>query len=246
MVVAITGLMLLAIDTWVVQTDAAMNPGQSGGPLLARDGTVIGLNTYIRAEAWDGSPAEALGFAVSAHNISHSLKRLTEGTRIDLPTPTPTPTPQAVWLPYANDEYRWDIEYPYDWEVNDTDLGNLEFDSPDEYADFGVVSVDWAFDSATDELDGIIAHYKAKDPVLLEFIQASAGVYEGNSEDHYAVVHFKYQRLEEFCVEEKMAKFLVIEGQGYVLQWGCCVHALDEDEQYRPTLGAMVDSFKVR
>jgi hypothetical protein len=45
----------------VIQTTAPINPGNSGGGLYDRDGTLIGINTWI-----DGNPgAQGLGFAIS-------------------------------------------------------------------------------------------------------------------------------------------------------------------------------------
>jgi serine protease Do len=48
----------------LIQTDAAVNPGHSGGPLLDMDGHVVGLNTAMVA------PARGIGFAVPARTAS--------------------------------------------------------------------------------------------------------------------------------------------------------------------------------
>lgn len=61
----------------LIQTDTAVNPGNSGGPLLNREGTVIGIVTEkIAAEGVEG-----LGFALP---IGEVLQRL--NVTIDLPT----------------------------------------------------------------------------------------------------------------------------------------------------------------
>ncbi|PYQ55731.1 MAG: peptidase S1 [Acidobacteria bacterium] len=48
----------------LIQTDAAVNPGHSGGPLLDMDGRVVGINTAMIA------PGRGIGFAVPAHTAS--------------------------------------------------------------------------------------------------------------------------------------------------------------------------------
>jgi S1-C subfamily serine protease len=56
-----------------IQTDAAINQGNSGGPLLAADGTVLGINSQIRTESGDGT---GVGFAVGVDTVKRSLDQL--------------------------------------------------------------------------------------------------------------------------------------------------------------------------
>jgi 2-alkenal reductase len=48
----------------LIQTDAAINHGNSGGPLLDLAGEVIGINTLIVRNTNNGDVAEGLGFAI--------------------------------------------------------------------------------------------------------------------------------------------------------------------------------------
>ena len=59
--------------TGVIQTDAAVNPGNSGGPLLDSAGRLIGMNTMIYSES--GSSA-GLGFAVPVDEINRVVTQL--------------------------------------------------------------------------------------------------------------------------------------------------------------------------
>lgn len=66
--------------TGVIQTDAALNPGNSGGPLLNSDGEVIGVNTAVESQSADG-----LGFAVPINTAKDVLPRLQEGQTVARP-----------------------------------------------------------------------------------------------------------------------------------------------------------------
>jgi 2-alkenal reductase len=61
----------------LIQTDAAINSGNSGGPLINLRGEVVGINTLVvRGGGLGSAPAEGLGFAVPgsiAKRVSEQL-----------------------------------------------------------------------------------------------------------------------------------------------------------------------------
>ncbi|NLO92497.1 MAG: PDZ domain-containing protein [Elusimicrobia bacterium] len=66
----------------VLQTDASINRGNSGGPLLNVSGQVIGMNTAIFSPS--GASA-GIGFAIPASEIRKSLDRLKKGLEAAAP-----------------------------------------------------------------------------------------------------------------------------------------------------------------
>ena len=67
----------------VLQTDAALNPGNSGGPLFNLNGEVVGINTSIRNPT--GQSFAGLGFAVPSNTAQRYLSQLVAGEAIQHP-----------------------------------------------------------------------------------------------------------------------------------------------------------------
>jgi serine protease Do len=58
-----------------IQTDAPVNPGNSGGPLVNVDGEVVGMNTFILSQS---GGAEGLGFAIPCATVRTVFRQLKE------------------------------------------------------------------------------------------------------------------------------------------------------------------------
>lgn len=61
-----------ALLTGLIQTDAAINRGNSGGPLLNLNGDLMGINTSILSES---GGSQGIGFAVSARRVQRMYEQ---------------------------------------------------------------------------------------------------------------------------------------------------------------------------
>jgi len=68
----------------VIQTDAALNRGNSGGPLMSARGQVIGVNSAIETGT-DGQGNVGIGFAVPISTVRDVVAQLKEKGRVDHP-----------------------------------------------------------------------------------------------------------------------------------------------------------------
>jgi 2-alkenal reductase len=72
----------------IIQTDASLNPGNSGGPLLNLSGEVIGVNRAIRTEGYtdSGEPVNSgIGFAISINIVKRVVPEIIANGSFDYP-----------------------------------------------------------------------------------------------------------------------------------------------------------------
>ena len=98
----------------LMQTDAAINSGNSGGPLLNLEGKVIGINTAVHAQA------QGIGFAIPINVAKEVLQELIETGEVKLP-----PKPWlGVWFTEITDEIAKQLRLPDTKGVVITDVIN--------------------------------------------------------------------------------------------------------------------------
>lgn len=68
----------------MIQTDAAINRGNSGGPLVDSQGNVIGVNTFIFTGG-TSSGFVGLGFAIPSNRVQKIIKQLSTEGEVHLP-----------------------------------------------------------------------------------------------------------------------------------------------------------------
>ncbi len=69
----------------LIQTDAAINNGNSGGPLINSLGQVIGINTLVVRSTGEGNVAEGLGFAIPSNLVREVAAQLISKGRVERP-----------------------------------------------------------------------------------------------------------------------------------------------------------------
>ncbi|MGI5138869.1 S1C family serine protease [Streptomyces sp. CA-106110] len=68
-----------------IQTDASLNPGNSGGALIDMNGNIIGINSAMYSDASDSTSSSAgsvgLGFAIPINTVKSDLAKLRSGSQ---------------------------------------------------------------------------------------------------------------------------------------------------------------------
>lgn len=70
----------------LLQTDAAINSGNSGGPLVSLQGEVVGINTLVvRGSGLSNASAEGLGFAIPSNTARTIAEQLIANGQVTRP-----------------------------------------------------------------------------------------------------------------------------------------------------------------
>lgn len=83
------------MDAQLVQTDTAISRGNSGGPLLTRDGQVVAINTFAINHPFELGVSQNLNFSVLENTIQEKLRIWAEGPASQF-GPTEVSIPDAV------------------------------------------------------------------------------------------------------------------------------------------------------
>jgi S1-C subfamily serine protease len=86
----------------IIQTDAAMNPGNSGGPLLDTSGRMIGMNVAIATKTGQSA---GVGFAIPVNRIRQSVTQLIQHGKViraDIGIVAVAETPEGLQIVQTN------------------------------------------------------------------------------------------------------------------------------------------------
>lgn len=89
----------------LLQTDAAINPGSSGGPIVDLNGRLMGVSSVKLAFDEAGMPLQGIGFAIPAERVVSVLQQMEARETDQTATPTAVRSQRGFltsWLPKFN------------------------------------------------------------------------------------------------------------------------------------------------
>ena len=227
------------------QTDAALNPGNSGGPLVGRDGKVVGVN-YAELALSDGSPVDNIGFSIAINELKRRLASLRSGENELFPTPTP-----GLWSTYRNEDYGYSIETGPDWKLDEeTEDGNATFWTEDSTGLIELLTYELTRNSTLEELAESERSLHEELSLQESWNLFETKAFQRREERGREYYHFAYRRQssDENCVSDGISKIFVsdfypLKPYGFVVRISMCERSLDLYADERDVmLGSFADS----
>lgn len=149
----------------LIQTDAAINPGSSGGALIDLNGKVIGINTLVYTGPKRWKRAQGLGFAIAIDHAMMVTKALTQRT--------PERVTSRPWLGIKGSTITRDISEQYGLAAKRGVLVRSVLPaSPAENAGLRsgdiIIRMDGELITSLTDLSELIDRYSAGDTVVFE------------------------------------------------------------------------------
>ena len=150
----------------LIQTDAAINQGNSGGPLINLAGQIVGINTLIVRGDRRGPDAEGLGFAIPSNSARAITSQIIEQGEVS--------------RPYMGIEWRWitpqissNFNLPVEYGVFITGIvaGGPAAEAGLERGDILVSFGDQEFD-ADHPFINLLYEFEPGDTVTVEYLRA--------------------------------------------------------------------------
>lgn len=155
----------------MIQTDAAINSGNSGGPLVNLAGEVVGINTLVvRGSSFSNAIAEGLGFAIpvnTAHMISQQIIRQGYFARPTLGIQVQNINPRLAAM--------YDLPVKYGAYVNRLDRSGSAAQAGIRSGDIIVRVGEYAINETTPYVNALFA-YSPGDTIAVEVVRDSQSI----------------------------------------------------------------------
>ena len=156
----------------LIQTDASISPGNSGGPLVDANGEVVGINTAIQIDMGRpvvGAAATRIGFAVPINDIKDIVEELIRTGKVVRPW-----VGIAMKMIAEEDIKRWELP-----QKEGIIIGSVMQGSPAEKAGLFphdiIVTVDGKPVKKMEGVQKLVRTHKVGDTVVFEVKRESAG-----------------------------------------------------------------------